>query len=444
MHLILVGISHRTAPVELRERLDFQARGVSAALRALQALDRLRESVVVSTCNRAEIYAACENPDEAKAALLNFLSDFHGVDDAVLQPHVYSMSDLEVARHLFNVAAGLDSLVVGEPQILGQVKEALSAANAEHAVGPLLTRLFDSSFAVGKRVRSETEVGAGAVSISFAAVSLARKIFGNLRGRNVLVVGAGEMGKLTALHMKSQGVSHVTIVSRTMAHSARTADAIGGATAAPWEDLDGALTTSDIVITATGAASPILTKARIETVMRSRRSRPLFVIDIALPRDVEAAAGELEQVFLYNIDDLQTTVRENLARRESEVEHARTIVTEEVGRFSGWMRSRGAVPTVVALRRHFEHVRQSELERLAPKLAALPPEARQRVDEVTRLMIEKLLLLPTEQLKALGGDSDAVASYAEALSRLFGLDADLQQPRGRVEPFPGPKRSSGR
>ena len=284
--------------------------------------------------------------------------------------------------------------------------------------------------------------------MSYAAVALARKIFGDLGGRSVAVIGAGEMGKLTALHMKSQAVKHVTIVSRTMAHAARTAEAIGGASAAPWEELDAVLGASDIVITATGAASPILTKAHIEAVMRPRRNRPLFIIDIAMPRDVEAAAGEIEQVFLYNIDDLQATVRENLARRASEVARAETIVNEEVEKFGSWFRSRGAIPTVVALRERFETIRRAELERLDFKLSSLPPEARARVDEVTHLIVEKLLLTPTEQLKALG-DTETVGAYAEALRRLFNLseqpandqtEADAGGKTGRVEPF---RRPSG-
>ena len=244
------------------------------------------------------------------------------------------------------------------------------------------------------------------------------------------------MGKLTALHMKSQGVHHVTIVSRTMAHAARSAEAIGGASAAPWDELDSVLAASDIVITATGAPAPILTKAHIESVMRPRRNRPLFIIDIAMPRDVEPAAGEIEQVFLYNIDDLRATVRENLARRENEVARAEAIVSEETDRFAVWFRSRGAVPTIVALRQRFEAIRRAELDRLDFKLAALPPEARARVDEITHLIVEKLLLAPTEQLKA-AGDADIVAVYAEALNRLFGLgegDVPTSDAR-RVEPF---------
>jgi glutamyl-tRNA reductase len=450
VHLLLVGISHRTAPVELRERLDFQTRGLDNALRALAGRNAASEAVIVSTCNRAELYAACDDVAGTRAAIADFISDYHGIDRGAVLPHVYDVTDLDAARHLFRVAAGLDSLVVGEPQILGQVKEAHTAAAAIHTSGTFLNRLFHSSFAVGKRVRTETGLGSGAVSVSFAAVALARKIFGDLKGRNVLVIGAGEMGKLTALHMKSQGVHQVTIVSRTIAHAARTAEAIGGASAAPWEELDTLLGAADIVITATGAANAILTKAHIEGVMRPRRNRPLFLIDIAMPRDVEAAAGEIEQVFLYNIDDLQATVRENLARRASEVSRAEAIVNEEVDKFGQWLRARGAIPTVVALRQRFETIRRAELDRLA---SALAPDARARVDDITRLIVEKLLLTPTEQLKSVS-DPEMVGTYAEALTRLFGLEGKAQaqdadagpaeerrdQRDRRVEPFVRPNK----
>jgi glutamyl-tRNA reductase len=450
VHLLLVGISHRTAPVDLRERLDFQAGGLENALQELARRHAATEAVIVSTCNRAELYAACEDVDAGRAALADFISDYHGIERSAVLPHVYDVSDLEAARHLFRVAAGLDSLVVGEPQILGQVKDAHTAAAAAHTSGTFLNRLFHSSFAVGKRVRSETGLGSGAVSVSFAAVSLSKKIFGDLKGRNVLVIGAGEMGKLTALHMKSQGVHQVTIISRTIAHAARTAATIGGASAAPWEELDTLLGAADIVITATGAASAILTKGHLEAIMRPRRNRPLFIIDIAMPRDVEPAAGEIEQVFLYNIDDLQATVRENLARRASEVSRAEAIVTEEVEKFGQWLRSRGAIPTVVALRQRFESIRRSELERLA---SGLPPDTRGRVDDITRLIVEKLLLTPTEQLKSIS-DPETIGTYSDALTRLFALEQKAQAAEAarestaerrdlgdrRVEPFIRPAK----
>jgi len=446
VHLLLVGVSHRTAPVELRERLDFQARGIDDALQALRHRNIATETVIVSTCNRAELYAACDDVEAGRAAIADFISEYHGLDQSAVRPHIYDVTDLEAARHLFRVAAGLDSLVVGEPQILGQVKAAHTIASTHRTAGTFLNRLFHSSFAVGKRVRTETGLGSGAVSVSFAAVALAKKIFGDLQGRSVLVIGAGEMGKLTATHMKSQGVHQMTIVSRTMATAARTAEAIGGASAAPWEELDTLLGHADIVITATGASAAILTKARLESVMRPRRNNPLFIIDIAMPRDVEAAAGEIEQVFLYNIDDLQATVRENLARRASEVTRAESIVTEEVDKFGQWLRSRGSIPTVVALRQRFETIRKAELERLT---ASLPPDTRDRVDDITRLIVEKLLLTPTEQLKSMS-DPDTIGTYSEALTRLFNLeqrqggtsraDSDDRRERRdrRVEPFVRP------
>jgi glutamyl-tRNA reductase len=438
MHLLLLGVSHKTAPVELRERLDFHVRGVDGALRALGAQQSVGEALVLSTCNRAEMYVACEDVSRAQAELIGFLGEYHRIAPDAIVPHLYQNVDLDAARHLFRVAAGLDSLVVGEPQILGQVKEAHGAATASQTTGPVLNRLLHSSFGVGKRVRTETGLGSGAVSVSFAAVALARKIFGDLKGRTVLVIGAGEMGKLTARHLKSQGVQQVTIVSRSMAHAARTAEAIGGASAAPWEEVDQALAASDIVVTATGAAAPILTKAHVEAVMRPRRHRPLVLIDIAMPRDVEAAAGEIEQVFLYNIDDLQATVRENLARRASEVAHAEAIVTEEVEKFSVWLRTRGAIPTVVALRQRFENIRRAELERLL-KSSNLSPEAAARVDDITRLLVEKLLLMPTEQLKS-SGNADAIGAYSEALTKLFGLgqtaeDEEPTRPKVIEGPF---------
>jgi glutamyl-tRNA reductase len=449
MHLLLVGISHKTAPVDVRERVDFHVHGLARALQALAARGSTREAVVLSTCNRAELYAACDDIASARGDLVDFVTQFHGVDKHIVMPHVYHVADLDAARHLFRVAAGLESLVVGEPQVFGQVKDAHLAASDQGTVGPVLNRLFHYSFAVGKRVRTETSLGSGAVSISYAAVALAKKIFGDLSGRAVVVIGVGEMGKLTARHLKTQGVQHVTIVSRTMANAARTAEAIGGATAAPWDEIDATLSASDIVITATGASAPILTKARVENAMRPRRNRPLFIIDIALPRDVEAAAGEIEQVFLYNIDDLQATVRENLARRGSEVERAERIVTEELEKFGSWLRARGAIPTVIALRQRFESIRRAELDRLDFKLAALPPEARARVDEITHLIVEKLLLTPTEQLKALE-DADTVGAYTDALTRLFGLgerrddETEGGTPPARVEPFTRSKQRGRR
>jgi glutamyl-tRNA reductase len=419
MHLFLLGVSHKTAPVDVRERLDFSSRDLGAAVEALATRPSAAESVVLSTCNRSEIYVASENPARAREDAIAFLSDYHALPSESFIPHLYSLGDEAAAKHLFRVAAGLESIVVGEPQILGQVKDAFETATGRRCTGPMLSKLFHWSFGVGKRVRTETALGEGAISVSFAAVTLARKIFGRLDGRRVLVMGAGEISTLTAEHLRSHGVGEITISSRTTAHAETLASAVGGRVA-PWNDVATLLSTADIVVTATGSQRPILTRPQVEDATHRRRTDPLFIIDLAVPRDVEAAVGDLEHVFLYNVDDLQSLVQENLSRRTREISHAETIVAEELLKFATWQRSRGAVPTVVALRQRFDAIRRSELQRLDGKLSSLTPDERARVDEVTRLIVEKLLIEPTEQLKALPDEETQVA-YTEAINRLFRL-----------------------
>jgi glutamyl-tRNA reductase len=438
MRLFAVGISHRTAPVELRESVDFARRGLESALQALAAHGVSQETVMLSTCNRAEVYAVAET-DAAADAITRFFSDYHGVDPAVLARHFYAHRGIDAARHLFRVAAGLDSLVVGEPQILGQVKTAYSTASDLHFAGTITHRLFHAAFAVGKRVHSETGLGEGAVSVSYAAIELARKIFGDLAGLSVVILGAGEMAELTGVHLRAQKVKQITIASRTLASAEALARQLEGR-AVPWSGMTAALGTADIIVTATGASEPVVTRGMIDDVMRTRRN-PLFVIDIAVPRDVEPAVGDLEQVFLYHMDDLQTIVSENLSRRSSELASAEAIVEQEVQRFATWLQSREIVPTVVALRQRFEQIRQSELRRLEAKLGGLTPEARARVDEVTHLLVEKLLLTPTEQLKTMG--EDAIA-YAEALHRLFDLAPPERAARTDDREAPGgPSAATG-
>lgn len=419
MHLFLLGASHHSAPVDLRERIDFTRRGIPDALAEIAQVPGLSEAVILSTCNRSEIYAVCETPHRLRERLTAFMSAFHDVPESQLASHLYTRSDADVSRHLFRVAAGLDSLVVGEPQILGQVKDAFTVASDQHYTGVFLNRLFHWSFAAGKKVRSETGLGEGAVSVSYAALALARKIFGTLQNRRALLVGAGEMAELTATHLRSQLVHRISVANRTAAHASVLAAKVDGE-AVPWENITSELTSSDIVVTATGSASPIITRADVERAMKPRRDRPLFIIDVGMPRDVDPSSGDIEQVFLYNIDDLRSIVQENLARRQSQVDLAERMVTTEVDKFTAWLRSRSAIPTVIALRERFEAIRQAELDRLEPKLAGLPPAARARVEDVTRLLVEKLLSTPTEQLKA-ATDEEAVATYAEALNRLFRL-----------------------
>jgi glutamyl-tRNA reductase len=425
--LFAVGLSHRTAPIELREQIDFARGGLEAALERLASRNLAREMAVLSTCNRAEVYVAAA-ADRAVEELFSFFAEYHDVDPDALTPHLYVHHGADVARHLFRVAAGLDSLVVGEPQILGQVKSAYTVAADGQFTGTVLNRLFHLAFAAGKRVRSETGLGEGAVSVSYAAIALARKIFGDLGGLQVLILGAGEMAKLTGVHLRAQKVGGITLASRTRAAAERLASPIAAAVA-DWGDVLPALERADILVTATGAATTVLSRADVERVMRARPERPLFIIDIAVPRDVESDAGEVEQVFLYNIDDLQGIVKENLARRTAELERADAIVAAETAKFAQWLQSREVIPTVVALRERFEAIRRTELQRLQPRLSSLPPEAQAQVDQVTRLIVEKLLLTPTEQLKSVG-DNSLAAAYTDALNRLFSL------------PSPGEPRSA--
>lgn len=418
VRLFAIGLSYRTAPIELRERVDFGREGLEAALAGLAARNTVREMAVLSTCNRAEIYAAADTED-AVDRVAQFFGEYHGVSPSDLQSHLYVHRGADAARHLFRVAAGLDSLVVGEPQILGQVKSAYTIASEQHYTGTVLNRLFHLAFAAGKRVRSETGLGEGAVSISYAAISLAKKIFGDLSRLQVLILGSGEMGKLTGIHLRAQGVRGMAIASRTRSTAERLAEQIG-ATSCDWSELDSALGRADIVVTATGAPTAVLSRADVERVMKTRRERPLFVIDIAVPRDVEPSVGTLEQVFLYNVDDLQGIVQNNLARRSAELSRADVIVSTEAEKFAAWLQSREIIPTVVALRARFESIRRAELDRLQHKLIGLPPEAQAQVDHITKLIVEKLLLTPTEQLKAVSDDSLA-ATYSDALNRLFSL-----------------------
>ena len=430
MHLFLLGASHHSAPVDLRERVDFSRRGVPEALSVLGEIHGITEVVVLSTCNRSEIYAMCQDLARQREALASFMSAYHDVPESELAPYLYGRRDADAVRHLFRVAAGLDALVVGEPQILGQVKDAFTTASKHGYTGALLNRLFQWSFFVGKRVRSETGLGEGAVSVSYAAISLAKKIFGNLTGVNALLIGAGEMAELTATHLRTHGVSRIRVASRTAAHAAALAATVDGE-AVPWADITSQLTTADIVVTATGSSEPIVTRNHVDRAMRPRRDRPLFIMDIGLPRDVDPSSGDIEQVFLYNIDDLQTIVRENLTHRQSQVDRAESMVDAEVEQFMLWLGSRKVIPTLVALRRRFESIRKSELDRLRPKLASLPEASQARVDEVTRLLVEKLLSAPTEQLKA-ATDQERVAAYADALNRLFRLQDDPKNSPSRL------------
>lgn len=435
MHLVLVGLSHHTAPLVLRERLGVPRTMLPAELDALANIG-CDDAVVLSTCNRTEIYAATFDPQTMADTLVQHLANRHGVPRDALEASLYTRVDADAARHLFRVAAGLDSLVVGEPEILGQVKDAYRVANETRGTGALINRLFHGALGVGKRVRTETGLAEGAVSLSYAALTLARKIFGALDRLHVVVFGAGEMARLSALHF-SNHVASLTVSARTAERTAALAGEVGGS-GLDWARRRDALAGADILVTATGAVETVVEQADLAARLDGRSSQPLFVVDLAVPRDVEPSIARLDDVFLYNIDDLRGIIDENVSRRQLAIASAEHLVQEEVSGWMGWLRSRAAVPTVVALRQRFERIRQAELERLAPRMAGLGPEAVARVNEVTRLVVEKLLLTPTEQLKTID-DRETMAACSAALRRLF--DLDLAPPTLPPASQPAPDRT---
>lgn len=422
MHLVLVGLSHHTAPLETRERIGISRSMVPAALDRL-ASDGCDDAVLLSTCNRTEVYAVTADPISMGERIIGCLADYRGVQRDDIDAALYVRTDADAARHLFRVAAGLDSLVVGEPEILGQVKDAYKVASESHGTGAVINRLFHGAFAIGKRVRTDTGLSEGAVSLSYAALTLARKIFGELTSHHMVVLGAGEMARLCALHFHAH-VASTTIATRRQDRGEMLAAEVDGQVLA-WDQRFDALGGADILVSATGSPDLVVHASDIRRAI-SRRGRPIFVVDLAVPRDIDPEVARLDEVFLYNIDDLRGIVQENLARRQDAVAKAEKLVNDEVSAWYAWLRSRAAIPTVVALRSRFERVRQAELDRLAPKLAGLGPEARARVDEVTRLMVEKLLLTPTEQLKAID-DHETMDACSAALRRVFALDEEARR-----------------
>jgi len=426
-HLIVVGLSHHTAPVDVRERVALAPDAYPDALARVRALAEVRECAVLSTCNRSELYALTDSYHGGKDALEGALRAFEGAGAAIRDEHLFRHEGPAAVRHLFRVATSLDAMVVGEPQVLGQVKEAYRAALEQGALGPVLDRLFQRALEVGKRVRTETDIGAYAVSVSYAAVELARKIFGPLEGRAALIVGAGETGELTLKHLKAAGVGDVWVANRTRAAAEDLALALGGR-AIGLESIEGALGAVDIVVSQTGAHEPVLRKETVERAMKGRRGRPLFLIDIAVPRDVEAACGQVYNVFVYDIDDLGRVVAGNRERRAEEAEKALAIVQQETGRFTEWFEGLEAVPTIVALRQRFEAVRVAETERAMGRLSHLNERDRKLVAQFGETLVHRLLHGPTSQLKHVA-PGERGAEMAGALRYLFRLDDQESGPR---------------
>ncbi|RQW86779.1 MAG: glutamyl-tRNA reductase [Geobacter sp.] len=422
MNIIVVGLSHHSAPIELREKLAFNANRIEEPLRELVSLPDIAEGLIVSTCNRVEVYAVTRDIAAGIAQVKRFLAAFHSLPFDVVEPHLYGYHGENAIRHVFRVASSLDSLVVGEAQILGQVKAAYGYAAEYKSSGLILNRFLHKAFSVAKRIRTETGIASSAVSVAFAAVELAKKIFGSLSDKTVLLIGAGEMGELAAKHFVSAGVGDVLVANRTFERGERLAGEFGGR-AVPFDDLFDHLHKADIVLSSTGASHFILVPKKVAEVIRRRKLRPMFFIDIAVPRDIDPEVNSLENVYLYNTDDLQGVVENNLEQRRREAEKAEEIVDGEIGQFLAWLSSLEVVPTIIALRSHFEGIRRAELAKTLASWKDLTPEEEKRLEALTSAIVNKLLHVPTNVLKQTG-QGNRTDLYLDALRNLFALSTE--------------------
>jgi glutamyl-tRNA reductase len=423
MSLVLIGVNHKTAPIALRERIAISREDLPETTRALAAVPGVAECMIVSTCNRVEILAAVESP---AVDVTSFLHRHFGLDPELLAPHLYQHRDQEAVSHLFRVAASLDSMVVGEPQILGQVKEAFAVARASGTVGGQLEHLLQSTFAVAKKVRTETEIGSNSVSIASVAVELARKIFGSLQGRTVFLVGAGKMSELAARHLVQQGAGAILVTNRTQERARRMAEAFAGQVI-PFEELYEAASQADIVISSTGAPHPIFRREHGQAFLHRRRNRPMFFIDIAVPRDVDPLMGKLEGIFVYDIDDLQQVAVAHLSERSREAAAAEALIATEVQRFQQRQLTVNVAPAIVALQRQAEEIRLAELKRAQAHLGPLSAEQIAVVEALTRGLVNKFLHPPMQALKQAARENDA--TRLEALCETWSLPVGADHPK---------------
>jgi glutamyl-tRNA reductase len=419
MPLFVAGLSYRNAPLELRERLAIEEDKLREVLSDLQATSVVPEVVVLSTCNRVEVYGVAEAPGEARALVFRHLCRHRGVDLGLVEDALYTHLESDAVRHAFRVAASLDSMMIGEPQILGQVKDAFALAQACETVGPQLHTLFSQAFSVAKRVRTETEIARHAVSVSFAAVELAKKIFAGLSGRAVLLVGAGKMSELAAKHLVEQGAFPIYVANRTWSRAQDLARSLSG-TPVQWEELQTALGSVDIVVTSTGATQPVISQSMVARIMHGRRGRPLFFIDIAVPRDVEPGVDRLDDVYRYDIDDLKQVVDANLRERAREAQRAEALVEREVGKFLVRQGDVEVIPTIVSLRARLEEIRLVEVKRTLARLPDASPEQRAAIEALSTGIVNKILHAPITKLRE-SSRAGVSRTVLELVHELFGL-----------------------
>jgi len=421
MSIVVLGLNHKTAPVELRERLHIPEKDLPASLARLGDVPGVEERLILSTCNRVELHAVVPDGSATRASLLAFLAEGRDVPPAALAEACYLHVDGDAVRHVFRVAGSLDSLVLGEGQILAQVKAAYAIAARERATGPILNNLLERGLHVAKRVRTDTGIGAAPVSIASVAVDLAKRIFSDLAGRTVMILGAGEMAELALTHLKDEGIRTVIVANRNHDRAVELAARVGGR-AIRFDEASQAMVGADIVVSSTAAPHHVITREGMAEVIRRRRHRPIFLIDIAVPRDIDPRVNELDNVYSYDIDDLQAVAETNLAAREREAVRAEALVEREVGQFMEWLQTLEVVPTIVSLREHFDAVRRDELEAALQELGDLTSEQRDAVSALTTALINKLLHPPMAELKRQAAARNG-HECAAALRALFRLSA---------------------
>ncbi|MCM3619344.1 glutamyl-tRNA reductase [Sutcliffiella horikoshii] len=425
MHIIVVGVNYKTAPVEIREKLTFNPTDLNKAMVALKDRKSILENIIVSTCNRTEVYAVVDQLHTGRYYIKAFLADWFGLDKEEFSPYLNIYENDGAIEHLYRVSCGLDSMVLGETQILGQIRTSFLSAQEHQTVGTIFNQLFKQAITVAKRAHSETEIGSNAVSVSYAAVELAKKIFGDLTNKHVLILGAGKMGELAVQNLHSNGVKKVTVINRTLEKATSLANRFAGQ-AKSMQELSCALVEADILISSTGAKEYVLTKDDMTYVERMRKGRPLFMVDIAVPRDLDPELDKLESVFLYDIDDLEGIVNANLAERKKAAEEIELFIEEEIVEFKYWLNTLGVVPVISALRQKALDIQSETMQSIQRKLPHLSEREIKVLNKHTKSIINQMLRDPILRAKELSSETDAKESL-ELFTKIFNIEEAVQQ-----------------
>lgn len=427
MNLVIVGLNHKTSPVEIREKLSFPATTIGEPLKRLTNHYGLNEGVILSTCNRVEVLGITTDMEKGVWQVKRFLSDFHGIPLEKLDEHLYTHMGEDAVKHLFRVGAGLDSMVLGEPQILGQVKDSYGYAVQHNTAGVIVNKLYHKAFQVSKRIRSETKIGESAVSISFAAVELAKKIFGDLAGKTAMLVGAGEMAELAAKHLVNCGIREILVANRTYEKALELVKGFNGS-AIMFREFPHYLKNVDIVIASTGATSFIIKPDQIHDVMKERKQKPMFFIDISVPRNIDPLVNNIDNCYVYDVDDLQGVVAANLQERHKEAQQAERIIEEEIGNFYRWIKSLDVVPTIIALRQFCDSVRKTEMQKALASLNGLSEKDKKILEAMTASIVNKIIHHPVTHLKKEANKVEGDL-YIDTIRRLFDLKIDEEAVR---------------